>query len=677
MLTTVQSFLFGKYLKSICALVLILFSTSVMTQVDANWKLRGDSEIGRKLAEAPENSWVKLNLNRFDSVWTPFEQRPSPPEAPSAGSPRSIILAWSSMAWDSNRGNIIIWGGGHANYPGNEPYIWRSSTLTWTRAALPSDVQAINPAIGQFEAIDGVQNAPIAAHTYDNSEFFPVLDRFVTFGGAAFNTGGNFIHSNRSLTGPYFFNPDLADGNAVGGTTGSQVNPGLFPDVIGKGMWDNRDNMTPTLPGEPRPSGFINGATAYANEGGVDVLYIQTGNDLFRYAAPSLSDSSQDTYDRVGVSFFSLSDQGTGAFDPERRLFVRTAGGNGGKFAFWDLSQAETIAQNVIFSPMVAGGAFNFKRLRNYGMDFDNVRKIFVLWEGNHDIWHLVPPDNLASGTWTLRRVEPQDSDGPLNSKPVNILGKWKYARALDAYIGLFDPSSGDIWAYKPTDWQPEAETNSAFIAAPHDGQTIHANETLEILASSLGNPASSIEYFVDGQLIGATHAKPHRLTWPEPTLGSHSLTIVVTHQDGTSSRSVPVNILVSSTLSSEQIFPEVSILANNSFDSTTLEQENALSLVVALDPGPSTGNLADYWVRAITPFGTFWLNNQLSFIRSDSPIRVFGGPLINLPPFTILNDPATELPPGTYTVTFAVDDNQDGIVNATFRDTVVITINQ
>tara|TARA_R110002073_G_scaffold218808_3_gene379232 strand:+ start:1433 stop:2923 length:1491 start_codon:yes stop_codon:yes gene_type:complete len=126
----------------------------------------------------------------------------------------------------------------------------------------------------------------------------------------------------------------------------------------------------------------------------------------------------------------------------------------------------------------------------------------------------------------------------------------------------------------------------------------------------------------------------------------------------------------------SEQEFPNVSISANNFSDSTTLEQGDNLSLVVALNPGISTGNAADYWVWADTPLGMFWLNNQLDFIRSDSPIRVFGGPLFNLQPFAILNKSITGLPSGTYTVFFAVDDNQDNIVDANFQDTVTFMIN-
>jgi len=347
MTTSNRANLFRKGLILFVLINIVMISTS-----QANWKLDGNSELAQLIGAAPENSWIKLNTNRYDSVWTPLDQRPAPPDAPSVGAPNSIIEAWSSMAWDSNRGNIIIWGGGHANYPGNETYIWNSTDLKWSRGSLPSEVKLVNSTQSQYEAIDGVFNAPIAAHTYDNSEFFPVLDRFITFGGAAFNTGDGFEHADDTLTGPYFFDPALADENAVSGSTGSHVNPDTYPNIIGKQMWTNRDNLNPSDPIDLRPGhqsgGFRNGVSAYAQEDSIDVLYLQAGNELFRYSAPSLSDPSLDTYDLIGVAATTFSGQGAGAYDPERKIFVRTAGGFGDIFTFWDLSQTETIAQNTI-----------------------------------------------------------------------------------------------------------------------------------------------------------------------------------------------------------------------------------------------------------------------------------------------------------------------------------------
>lgn len=120
---------------------------------------------------------------------------------------------------------------------------------------------------------------------------------------------------------------------------------------------------------------------------------------------------------------------------------------------------------------------------------------------------------------------------------------------------------------------------------------------------------------------------------------------------------------------------PIPTIFANNATDSISLTQNDTLTLTVSLDPGVYRGNQADYWVRALTPMGTFWLNDQFKFVYSDQPIRVYGGELLAIDHFPILSTAANELSPGTYTVTFAVDDNLDGIADGTFSNTVTVTI--
>ena len=72
-----------------------------------------------RIAAAPEGSWLLVNQNRFRDVWPSAAQQPA---TPSYLNPAKVIFCWSSMAWDPNRDQLIFWGGGHANYSGNEVY---------------------------------------------------------------------------------------------------------------------------------------------------------------------------------------------------------------------------------------------------------------------------------------------------------------------------------------------------------------------------------------------------------------------------------------------------------------------------------------------------------------------------------------------------------------------------
>jgi hypothetical protein len=176
-----------------------------------------------QIEATPAGEWRKVSQNLYSDVWTPLDLRPLNGSTPS--SPSKIILAWSGFGWDSRRGDLILYGGGHANSSANDVYRWRSSSLFWERAALPSEITRIFNT-SAFMAIDGADAAPASAHTYDNNLYLPIFDRFLTFGGGLFDTGGPYVRPDETvagatrITGPYLFDPGKADGDKVGGTTG-------------------------------------------------------------------------------------------------------------------------------------------------------------------------------------------------------------------------------------------------------------------------------------------------------------------------------------------------------------------------------------------------------------------------------------------------------------------------
>ncbi|KXJ39823.1 MAG: hypothetical protein AXA67_12235 [Methylothermaceae bacteria B42] len=456
--------------KSLCFTSALVSATLPLKLLHAdNFTFTDISPAIEKLNTIPENSWIKLNTNQFQEVWTPSDQIPNPPpEGTVKGDPGRIIGAWSSMAWDSKRGDLIFYGGGHANYTGNDVYRWRASTLQWERASLPSAIKFTpldhDPWGGVFTSVFGVDDAPVSAHTYDNSEYLPTVDRFVTFGGAAYGSGPfrrpDLASNSSILSGPYFWDPSKADPNKVGGATGSQVNPAKYPQVVGGNMWQNRDNILNSNINGRALESMVNGATAYTSEGGKDVLYIQSKNSLFKYTVNDLSDPSQDAYELVGTASDTFSGQGAGAYSPDHNLFLRMAGITK-DFNLWLLDEPGENNKNINFVPQVVGGVFDFQKLGDYGMDYDPVRQRFILWGGDYDVWELLPPSDVKNNPseWTLNLLTNEnDPIAPslegLEASFRGVLGKWKYSKELDAFLGVVDPVKGDVWAYKPDNWQ-------------------------------------------------------------------------------------------------------------------------------------------------------------------------------------------------------------------------------
>jgi hypothetical protein len=314
----------------------------------------------------------------------------------------------------------------------------------------------------RFFTVDGPMNAPISAHTYDNQEFLPLADRFISFGGAGYNTGGPFLLADGvTKTGPYLWDPSRAGANSVGGTAGSQVRPALFPGVIGGRMWHNRNTMAVKGVGANRPGSFVNGTSAYVLEQGVESILVSespsTGGDLFRYRIPDLADSTLDRWELIGPGLKSYADQGAGAYDSQHRLYLRTArvGASYG-LVMWSLATPGPTNYPIKFTPPNANGQFVLSRL--HGMDFDARRRVFVLWAGDRAVWYLKPPASepaFSASGWTVARAPLSGPDAPALTSTAGVLGKWKYLATHDVMVGLGHGSEGQVWIYKPSGWQP------------------------------------------------------------------------------------------------------------------------------------------------------------------------------------------------------------------------------
>ena len=100
----------------------------------------------------------------------------------------NVIDVWSGAAADTKRNRLIIWGGGHSDYSGNEIYALNVGTTppTMTRLTNPS---AWNYSVSYEVNPDGT---PTSRHTYNDLVYLPVQDALFSFsGGLPSGTGTN------------------------------------------------------------------------------------------------------------------------------------------------------------------------------------------------------------------------------------------------------------------------------------------------------------------------------------------------------------------------------------------------------------------------------------------------------------------------------------------------------
>ncbi len=105
--------------------------------------------------------------------------------------PDAVVAAWSGGAFDTKRNRLVLWGGGHTDYYGNEVYAFSVDTLAWERLTEPNPKPSLNNELNA----DGTPNGRA---TYNGLAYDAHADRLFAFGGAV--AGNGFASCKSTLT---------------------------------------------------------------------------------------------------------------------------------------------------------------------------------------------------------------------------------------------------------------------------------------------------------------------------------------------------------------------------------------------------------------------------------------------------------------------------------------------
>jgi hypothetical protein len=262
-----------------------------------------------------------------------------PSVLPPAGNPRNIMAAWSGGAYDTKRDRLIVWGGGHADYGGNEIYTFDVSTLSWSRPWGPTpNIPHWRRPCTETEA-DG---NPPSRHTYGGLVYLPNLDRLWAGGGSLWCATG-----------------------------GASLATWLFDFTTL--TWERKADFPNTRDLEQ--------VSAY------DPL---TGRVYFAHVSRSLFE-----YDPVGNTWKRLEHKHIGhdktmALDPKRRTLVLVGGG---QMLLYDLRPPGG------WKTITPTGDTAILGARYPGFVYDPVSDRFVAWGGGSDVYVL----DGGTMSWTKR----------------------------------------------------------------------------------------------------------------------------------------------------------------------------------------------------------------------------------------------------------------------------------
>jgi len=143
------------------------------------------------VAALPGGTWCRVSNSRLEDV------EKSPQEwadwnGSSSASYESYqritgirgILAFSGGAYDSRRDRLLISGGGHNDYGGNEIMAFSLQTLSWERLTDPTAFPNRDPSSVNDDG------TPISRHTYKSVEYISSTDTLFLLGGAPDSSSG-------------------------------------------------------------------------------------------------------------------------------------------------------------------------------------------------------------------------------------------------------------------------------------------------------------------------------------------------------------------------------------------------------------------------------------------------------------------------------------------------------
>lgn len=435
------------------------------------------------LAAAPENSWIKANTNTIQSVFPPSGYIATSDGGLGGSSLASaVIRCWSSFAWDSVNSRLVMYGGGHANYDGNEVYIFNGSTRQWQLAFYPTDVQIVTPP-AEFKTVDGDTHSPVSSHTYGNNHYLPNLNRFVTFGGAAAHTGGALMIRDSGATrkaGCFTLDLSQAGQGKVAGVTGSNVKHGHSVSLAGADAWAVRDwlldhAVAGTLDTSNRWSHVSTGG-AYAQEGGKDVLYKYSffNQYLWRIEFSASGYLSDDIKQVMSYNPGNSGWDSAPAIDSVNRVLLAIGGDSSVRLHGFNIASYSGTPTAGFQVP--DGGLTGVDKaewlaethLLRYGLCFDAINQRFLMWTEGGKVYGLKQGGGALTGNWAITRLQDHsgtagitrpllrselDPGGGTTNSDTATLGKFKWAPELNCAVALQDNFNGNVWLYKPHNW--------------------------------------------------------------------------------------------------------------------------------------------------------------------------------------------------------------------------------
>ena len=291
----------------------------------------------------------------------------------------NVVAAWNSGVMDTTKNRLLVWGGGHNDYYGNEVYALNLNTLSVERLTNPSPPNIGGPC-GLTTLSDG---RPNSRHTYDGLAYLPNVEKMFVLGGVPACAPGGYSDDTWMLD-------------------------------LGTLVWEKVYEHSPVT-----GPAYLN-VTAYdPNTGKVFVLPTGGAFSLHAY------DPVAKTYTKLNASGIATDYHMTAVVDPNKKKLVIVGGGGsiGGGVIVIDIGPGSTYQ---VQRPTTTGGDAIVNS--NYpGLAFDPTSNRIVAWNGGDTVYSL----DLDTNVWTPLTF----LGGPGPAQLNGTSKRWSYSPASGVFV--------------------------------------------------------------------------------------------------------------------------------------------------------------------------------------------------------------------------------------------------
>jgi hypothetical protein len=404
---------------------------------------------------------------------------------------QNVIRTWNGAVADTIGNRLIIWGGGHGNYYGNEIYSLNLTANPITLTRLKDPTVPTNYA-DAATCVDGIPPgspnfAPNARESYGGLEFLPGPNRMMIFDGSLACTQGQGSANTWTIS--------------LAGLSNSSS--WVHEDPTMSGIKPNNDGNGP----------YGNVAAYDPNSG---LVFVSDSEALYTYSYAT------NTYNRITSSKgFTTGIYLSGAVDLSRKLFVMvgacsdsSCGPGSGVFVADISNPASTTQQDWTLATMAdpncaefLNGGANPINGSNPGFTFDSVADDFVGWPNYGNSVYIMTPD-VANQRMTCQKLT--FANGPPNSSHSNNLpntsygtfGRFRYFPGLDAFVLVND------WNIPAYILKLRGSTSADFTlaATPSSDSIAQGNSAAyTVSVAAVGSFSGTVNLAVSGLPAGAS----------------------------------------------------------------------------------------------------------------------------------------------------------------------------